>query len=215
LDEVDQLDLSALYDLLRINQYVKTPLGIIFISNDVHVFSKAEPRIRSSMGIEEVEFKPYGFIEMKDILNERAKEAFYSYDSAVVSLCANHAVSKDGDVRVGLQCLLKAGRLAESKNAKKVSVQHAKAVMKSVKEAKPQILKERINEHERIILKVLGNKKWSAGKLYEKYCEEAEKQGIDPVTSRAARDFVNHLVDIGLVSISKKKVGKSRMIWKA
>ncbi|MFH1623479.1 MAG: AAA family ATPase, partial [Candidatus Aenigmatarchaeota archaeon] len=76
LDEVDQLDPDALYDLLRINQYVRTPVGIVFVSNNPHVFAKAEPRIRSSLGVEEVEFKPYTLDEMKDILGRRAKDAF-------------------------------------------------------------------------------------------------------------------------------------------
>ena len=216
LDEVDQLDLSSLYDLLRINQYVKTPVGIVFVSNNPHVFAKAEPRIRSSLGIEEIGFKPYSLIEMKDILKERAKGAFHSFDITAVTLCANHAVSKEGDVRVGLQCLLKAGRLAEQKNAKRVAVAHAKAVLKGVKEIKPQILGERINEHERILLQVLGNgKKWSAGELYEKYCDMAKDRYMGPVSDRAVRKFVNHLEEIGLVDISEKKVGKSRLIWKS
>jgi len=216
LDEVDQLDLSALYDLLRINQYVKAPVGIVFISNNPHVFAKAEPRIRSSLGVDEIEFKPYSLSEMKDILKERAKDAFNAFDPAAIILCANHAVNKGGDVRVGLQCLLKAGRSAEQENAKKVSVKNAKAVLKAVKATKPQILKERINEHEKIVLQVLGSsKKWSAGKLYKKYCDTAEKDGIKPVSDRALREFVNHLWAIGLVRISEKKVGKSRLIWKS
>ena len=116
LDEVDQLvlrDPSALYDLLRINQYVKNPIGIIFISNDKDVFVNLDDRIRSSMSIEEMEFKPYSIQEMKDILKERVKEAFFKVESGVILLAAAHAVKKGGDVRVGLECLLKAGRLAE------------------------------------------------------------------------------------------------------
>jgi len=78
-----------------------------------------------------------------------------------------------------------------------------------------EILKERINEHEKIVLRVLrSSKKWSAGKLYKKYCEAAKKDGIKPVSDRALREFVNHLRAIGLVKISEKKVGKSRMIWR-
>jgi len=217
LDEVDQLDLSALYDLLRINQYVnvKTSVGIVFISNNPFVFAKAEPRIRSSLGLDNIEFKPYTLAEMKDILDERATEAFRSFDEAVVTICANHAVSKGGDVRIGLQCLLKAGSLAEQKNAKKVCMDHARAVLKSVEEVKPKILEVRLSEHEKIVLRLLENgKKMATGKLYEKYCGLAKKEGIDIITDRALREFVNHLETLGLVKISEKKVGKSRLIWK-
>jgi len=210
LDEVDQLDMSALYDLLRINQYAKTPVGIVFISNNPHVFAKAEPRIRSSLGTDNIEFKSYNINEMKNILIERASNTFHSFDPAIVMLCANHAVQKGGDVRVGLQCLLKAGRMTEQKNAKKVRVEHVKPVLKDIDEVKPEILKEKINKHESIVLEVLKDgKKLSSGELYEKYKKLADV----PVSDRALRDFVNHLHEINLIEISEKKVGKSRMIW--
>jgi len=219
LDEVDQLEMSAIYDLLRIEQYVDTPVGLIFISNDRFVFFKAEPRIRSSLGIEEIEFKPYNHAEMKDILTERAKHAFRSFDQSVITLCSNHAVSKGGDVRIGLQCLLKAGRLADNRGSSKVEVDDAKTVMKDIGKVKPEILKEKINEHEKILLEAIEDgKKYSSGELYEKYKKIAEERfkddgEIEPVTDRSLRDFVNHLNEIGLLEISDKKVGKSRLIW--
>ena len=216
LDEVDQLRKDALYDLLRLNQYVKNPIGIIFISNYQHVFSDVEPRIRSSLAIEEAEFKPYTIAEMKDILTARARDAFRSFEPAAVMLCANHAVQKGGDVRVGLQCLQKAGRDAERDKAKKLGVKHVKAILKSVKEAKPQVLKEKVSEHEKMLLGVLSTtKKMSAGDVYKKYSELAKKKGKEPVSDRAVRDFIMHLKDTGLIEVTEKKVGKSRLIWKS
>ena len=216
LDEVDQLDKDALYDLLRLNQYVKNPIGVIFISNYQRVFADVEPRIRSSLATEEIEFKPYTIAEMKDILASRAADAFRSFEPAAVMLCANHAVQKGGDVRVGLQCLLKAGREAERDEAKKLCVKHVKAVLKSVKEAKPQVLKEKVNEHERMLLDAMSvTKKMAAGSVYKKYSKLAKKRGKEPVSDRAVRDFINHLVEIGLVETTEKKVGKSRLLWKS
>ena len=215
LDEVDQLKKDGLYDLLRINQYVKNPTGILFVSNYPNVFADAEPRIRSSLAIEELRFKPYTLAEMKDILNVRACDAFHSFEPAAVMLCANHAVQKGGDVRVGLQCLLKAGREAEKEDTKKLKVVHVKTVLKEVKEAKPQVLKAQINEHEKTILEALSaHRKLTAGGLYKKYCELAKKKATRPVSNRAVRDFIKHLEEIGLVEMTEKKVGKSRLIWK-
>lgn len=216
LDEVDQLESDALYDLLRIGQYVNTPVGLVFISNFKHVFAEAEPRIRSSLAIEELEFKPYTIVEMKDILAERSKYAFQSIDSAALLLAANRAVQKGGDVRVGLQCLLKAGRVAEEENAHKVSVEHVKEIMRSVGEAKPKILKERITDVERRILKILGDgKKWKSGLLYEEYKKLAKRSGEEPMTARMFRKYVNHLAEIGLVKIADRRVGSHRIIEKA
>jgi cell division control protein 6 len=210
LDEVDQLDNEALYDLVRINQYIHSPVGIIFVSNNPHVFASIEPRIRSSLAAEEIEFKGYSILEMKDILAQRAKDAFHSFDSAVVMLCANEAMQKGGDVRIGLQCLLKAGREAE-KDARTVKVEHVKKIISKVKPAKPELLKERITDTERKILDILGDREWKSGELYEEY----KRQSSKPISDRAFREYVNHLSEIGLVKIAPKRVGSHRIICKA
>jgi len=215
LDEVDQLvfrEEEALYDLLRINQYIENPVGLVFISNNPYVFADVDQRIKSSLGIEEIEFKPYSLEEMKNILKERAKLAFFSVEDGVIMLCANHAVQHGGDVRVGLECLLKAGRAAERKNSRELKVEHVKEILSTVKPAKPEILKERINEDEKIILDILEEKrKLFSGELYKEYCKRVEI----PVSERSFRNFVNHLAKINLVKIWKRKrgiKGKTRVI---
>jgi cell division control protein 6 len=217
LDEVDQLVFSeeeALYDLLRINQYVENPVGIVFISNNPYVFTNVDPRIRSSLDIESIEFKPYSLQEMKDILQERIKLAFVAVEEGVLMLAANTAVNKGGDVRVGLECLIKAGRLAEQEHADKVKVEHVKKILPSIKPVKPEILEERVTEDERIILEIVKEKrKIFSGELYEEYCKRIDV----PVSERRFRDFVNHLAEIGLIKIRERKRGirgKTRVISK-
>jgi cell division control protein 6 len=219
LDEVDQLEQEALYDLLRINQYVPGPVGLVFVSNIRHVFASMEPRIRSSLAVEELEFKPYSILEMRDILAERAKYAFHSIDPAAVMLCANHAVQNGGDVRVGLECLLKAGHAAEDegviggRDSGRVSAEHVKGILRAVHAAKPEILKERISDTERAIVKILADgKAWKSGLLYKAYKKLSEKEGRRTVTDRAFRDCVNHLAEIGLVTIAPKRIGSDRII---
>ncbi|MEM5773337.1 MAG: AAA family ATPase [Candidatus Aenigmatarchaeota archaeon] len=217
LDEVDQLvfhDDAALYDLLRLNQYLKIPVGLIFISNNKFVFANVEPRIRSSLNIEEMEFKPYSLLEMKDILEERVKLAFTSFESAIILLAANHAVQNGGDVRVGLECLFKAGKEAEREGAREVRVAHMKKILTSVKAIKPEILKERLNLDEKIILQIVEEKKKIfTDELYEIYCKKIEF----PVSDRRFRDFLNHLREIGLLKIHVRKrgvVGRKRLVMK-
>jgi len=217
LDEVDQLifkEQEALYDLLRINQYIENPFGLVFISNNPYVFADVEPRIKSSLSIEEIEFKPYSLEEMKDILEERVDLAFGSVEKGVALLSANHTVQKGGDVRVGLEILLKAGRLAESENSRKLKVEHVKKILPSVKPAKPEIIKEKIREDERIILEVLEEKKeLLSGELYKEYCKRIES----PVSERMFRDFVNHLGELNLIKVRRRKrgiKGRTRVISK-
>lgn len=211
LDEVDQLifrDQSVLYDLLRINQYVKNPIGLVFISNDKYVFANIEPRIRSSLDIEEIEFRPYSLLEMKDILQKRVKQAFYQVEAGVVILVANHAIKKGGDVRVGLRCLLKAGRIAEEENCDKVKVEHVKSVLRKVGKVKPEIIKEKINKDEKTILEILKNSgRIYSGELYKMYCEKIEK----PKTDRMFRSYLDHLEQLKMIKIRRKK-GNRRII---
>ncbi|HKZ45710.1 MAG TPA: AAA family ATPase [archaeon] len=215
LDEVDQLifnDEEALYDLLRINQYVDNPIGLVFVSNNPYIFANIDPRIKSSLSIEELEFNSYSLEELKDILQQRARLSFFSIEDGVILLAANHALQNGGDVRVGLECLLKAGKTAEKRNSKKLKVEHIKEILITVKPAKPQILKERVNEDEKMILDILNEKnKIFSGELYDEYSKRAQI----PVSERAFRDFVNHLAEIGLIKAHERKrgiKGKTRVI---
>lgn len=215
LDEVDQLlykDQKVLYDLLRLNQYVKNPIGVIFISNNPHVFANLEPRIMSSLSLDEIEFRPYTLQEMKNILQERVDYGFYSVEEGVVALASAHAINKNGDVRVGLECLMKAGRLAEKENSDGVKVVHVKKVLKTVGEIKPEILKENVTDVEKIIVDIVNNKKnnLTFDELYKIYEETVES----PITKRMFRDYVNHLDSVNLLKIGKRKFGKSRFVLK-
>lgn len=214
LDEVDQLvnkDQKILYDLLRLNQYVKNPIGLIFISNNPHVFANLEPRIMSSLSLDEIEFKPYTLNEMRDILQERVEYGFCSVEQGVVALASAHAINKRGDVRVGLESLLRAGRLAEQENSDKVKVDHLKKVLKEVKQVKPEILKEKINDIEKIIVDIVDVKqRITFDELYDEYFKSVPK----PLSKRMFREYANHLSEIGLIRIMKKKIGNSRIISK-
>ncbi len=215
LDEVDQLiykDQKVLYDLLRLNQYVKNPIGIIFISNNPHVFVNLEPRIMSSLSLDEIEFKPYTLQEMKNILQERVDYGLNSVEEGVVALASAHAINKNGDVRVGLECLLKAGRLAEKESCDRVNVMHVKKVLRTVDEVKPEILKDNISDVEKLILDISDKRgKTTFNELYDEYSESIK----EPLTKRMFRKYVKHLDSINLLKIGKRKLGKSRFILKA
>ena len=157
LDEVDQLiknDPSVLYDLLRIENYTKQKIDLIFISNDKYVFRNVEDRIKSSLNLEEIEFKQYTFLEMKDIIEQRMKDAFVAYEEGVSALVAAKAAEK-GDVRVALEILLKAGRIAKDK----LRVEDVKKVIKEEINPKAQEIMKVLNEEEKRILEILDKPK--------------------------------------------------------
>jgi len=121
-------------------------------------------------------------------------------------LIANSAVKGGGDVRIGLELLLKAGRLAEQKNSDKVGVEDVRNVIRDVGLVKPKILKDRINETEKIIIDMIANGKLTSGELYKKYCESVE----EPISERMFRNFINHLSEIGLIKVRDKKHAKGQ-----
>ena len=215
LDEADQLifkEPGALYNLLRVNQYVDNKhITLVLISNNPHVFAKLESRVTSSLNIEEIEFKPYNITEMKEILKERASHAFVGFESAAVLLAANQAVSKGGDVRIGLQCLQKGGMNAEKKGDVKLKVGYMKDVVKVVTDVKSEIVKKKVNENEKIIVDLVNKlEEISFTNLYEKYCKKVD----NPVSVRMFQDYVKHLEQTKMIRVSEKKIAGKRMIYR-
>ncbi len=207
LDEVDQLikkDENALYDLLRINQYVKNPVGLVMISNYKDIFLNLEPRIKSSLDVEGIEFKPYTIQEMKNILEERCREAFRPavIESGVVLLCANHAINRGGDVRVGLEVLRKASRIAEDEGENKILVDYVKQVLPSVKAVKMEIMKEKLEGVDKNIVDLLAKKKeFTSSELYEEYVKTYGNIGQSTLTQH-----IKHLKDINLVRVKESRI---------
>jgi cell division control protein 6 len=213
LDEVDQLiskEPGALYSLVKGDQTGRE-VTLVMISNNPHILSRLESRVLSRLSVDEVEFRPYKIGEMKDILAERARLAFKSFDSAAVMMAANHALQKGGDVRVGLQCLQRAGRLAEREGASKLAASHVSSVLKGVSEARPAVVKGRLGAHEKVIVDIVNeDSPLSLSQLYEVYSKTVE----NPSSLRMVQDYVKHLADCGMLRLSERKVGGKRMIYR-
>src|SRR5215471_10349373 len=134
LDEIDALvkrseDDSLLYELTRINESLGDGwIGIIGISNDLHFKDFLDPRVLSSLGEEELIFKPYTGDELYDILDQRSQQAFQEkvLDESALRLCAALAAGEHGDARRALDLLRVAGEIAERDQAPKVLEGHVR-----------------------------------------------------------------------------------------
>ncbi len=208
LDEIDQLvkkDDSALYDLLRINQYVKTPVGLVMISNYGNIFAKVEPRIKSSLDTQQIEFKGYSIQEMKDIIKERCKEAFRTgiVQEGVTLLCANHAVNRGGDVRVGLECLRKAARACEQEDGEKILVKHVKQILPSVKTVKLRLMRDRLEGVDKNIVELLKTKKKI---IFSKFMKDYNKN-YEALSDTSLKQHLDYLEGAGLVRTEETRSG--------
>jgi len=228
LDEIDALVKdcgdSLLYELTRINEGLEFgKLTIVGVSNDLKFKDLLDPRVLSSLSEEEVIFKPYTALELKDILEERAEAAFIKgrLTNGALNLCSALAASEHGDARRALDLLRVAGELAEREGASGVSEEH-------VRWAQEKIEKDRVVEvlttlplHSKIVmlgallLKKGTRENCTTGDSFEVYKEVCSRLGVDHLTQRRVSGLINELDLVGLINarvVSFGRYGRTKRV---
>ncbi|MGC8912252.1 MAG: hypothetical protein ACP5K8_09280, partial [Nitrososphaeria archaeon] len=161
-------------------------------------------RIKSSLALTEIEFPAYSPNELFDILKDRVE---YSFRPGTIknNLIKIVSVAAEGDARVALEILRRAGKKAEDKGLKEVTIEEIKQAIKEAKKTKATFFLSKLNEHQKVIYEILGKRKrMASGMLYKEYAKNVNK----PVVDRAYRNYMKQMVELGLV----KAEGKGR--WK-
>jgi cell division control protein 6 len=230
LDEVDKLKGDeALYNLSRINSDLKhAKVSIIGISNDLKFTEFLDPRVKSSLGEENMIFPPYDAGELQDILNQRAdialKEA--SIDEGVVQLCSALAAQEHGDARRALDLLRMSAELAERANAHRITRKHVKLAQSKIEiDRIVEVVRTLPAQSKLILLAILlqecYNKKTettgaiTTGEVYEIYKALCKKTRTDALTQRRVADLISELDMLGIITarvISKGRYGRTRDI---
>ncbi len=228
LDEIDQLVKKVgdelLYNLTRINaELEKSQISIIGISNDLIFVDNLDPRIKSSLSEEEILFPPYNALQIQDILNQRAKEAFNEQviEPGVIEKCSAYAAREHGDARRALELLRVAGELAERNGYTQVKIKH-------IDDAEDKIERDRIMDiittqpkqfqavlHSILSLYTKKNNIIFTGKAYEVYKGTCFRAGLRPLTQRRVSDIIAELDMLGIINakvISKGRYGRTREI---
>lgn len=230
LDEVDKLKGDeALYNLSRINNDLKkAKVSIIGISNDLKFTEFLDPRVKSSLGEENMIFPPYDAGELQDILEQRVDIALKegSVDEDVIPLCSALAAQEHGDARRALDLLRMAAELAERSGALKVT-------KKFVRQAQSKIEIDRIKEVVRtlptqsklILLAILLQEKHNeksgktgsitTGDVYDIYEDLCKKTRTDSLTQRRIADLISEMDMLGIITarvISKGRYGRTKEI---
>lgn len=206
LDEMDKLILSGhsdiLYDLSRMNEVYNVKISMVGIINELNLITTLDPRIRSSVINADVEFKPYTVPQLKEILNERAKYAFYDYEEDAIGLAAAYGYKLNGDARISISILLNSGRIAEKNGANKLMVEHVQEAFKSKSYIMRKVEKNEIklNQEEKKIVDILKKGGITSGELYKKLPEMNE---------RTIRNYIKKLEETGLIEL-KEVVGKGK-----
>ena len=190
LDEVDQLKESdVLYTLAR------NGCGLILASTHYHALMHLPSRIKSSLVLTEIEFPAYKPDELFDILKDRVEFSLRP-GSLKDELIRIACVASKGDARVGLEILRRAGKKAEDKGLKHVTIEEIKQAVKEARKTKISYIFSKLNEHQKIIYEILEKKrKMPSGLLYKEYCKLVSK----PVVARAYRNYMKRMFKLGLV----------------
>jgi len=228
LDEIDQLVKKTgdeiLYNLTRINSELKeSQIAIVGISNDMMFTDYLDPRIKSSLSEEELNFKSYNAVQIQDILAQRAKEAFKEgvLNQGVIAKCAAYAAREHGDARRALELLRIAGEIAEREGVQKVEIKHLdEAEEKLEKDRVVDIVASQPKQFQAVLYSVLllsakNNKIIETGDLYNTYTKICANASLRPLTQRRVSDVIGELDMLGIINaktISKGRYGRTREI---
>ena len=228
LDEIDKLVEKSgddtLYNLSRMNSELENSrISIMGISNDLKFTDFLDPRVKSSLGEEEIVFPPYDANQLRDILQHRADVAFKSgaLTEDVIPLCAAFAAQEHGDARRALDLLRTAGELAERGQADTVEESH-------VRQAQDKIELDRVVEVVRtlptqskivlfaiILLEKNGVHNINTGEVFNIYKRLCEEIDADVLTQRRVTDLISELDMLGIVNavvVSKGRYGRTKEI---
>jgi cell division control protein 6 len=229
LDEIDNLVKKSgddiLYNLSRINSDLKkAKVSIIGISNDLTFTDYLDPRVKSSLGEEEIIFPPYNADQLRDILEQRSRVAFKEdmLEPSVIPLCAAFAAQEHGDARKALDLLRVSAEIAERMRDTAVREEH-------VRKAREKIEQDRITEVVRtlptqsklvlysIVLLDRGTpgKELNTGDVYNVYRRLCRMIDADVLTQRRVTDLISELDMLGIVNatvVSKGRYGRTKEI---
>ena len=230
LDEVDKLKGDeALYNLSRINSNLKyAKVSIVGISNDLKFTEFLDPRVKSSLGEENLIFPPYDAAELQDILNQRALIALKPdcLDKDVVPLCAALAAQEHGDARRALDLLRMAAELAERQGVSRVSKKFVRLAQNKIETDRvTEVIRTLPAQSKLILLAIVlqqqhDSQKGTAGpittgEVYEIYKDLCKKTRTDSLTQRRVADLISELDMLGIITarvISKGRYGRTREI---
>jgi cell division control protein 6 len=227
VDEIDSLVQKAgdeiLYTLTRINgELKKSKISIIGITNDLSFIDRLDPRVRSSLGEEEMVFPPYNAVQLQDILRERMALAANkdSVDEGVIEKCAALAAQEHGDARKALDLLRVSGELAERSGESRIRLAHVDLAQDKIDQDRVvQIAKSQPRQSQAILYTIVQlaekDKDIETGDVMSTYNRLCSEQGLKPLTQRRVSDLIAELDLFGMIEtrvISKGRYGRTRVI---
>ena len=228
LDEIDKLVEKSgddtLYNLSRMNSELESSrVSIMGISNDLKFTDFLDPRVKSSLGEEEIVFPPYDANQLRDILTHRAEVAFKdgALTDDVIPLCAAFAAQEHGDARRALDLLRTAGELAERDQTDCVNEEHVRKAQEKIElDRVVEVVRTLPTQSKLVLFAIItleknGVKNINTGEVYNVYQRLCEEIDVDVLTQRRVTDLISELDMLGIVNaivVSKGRYGRTKEI---
>ena len=230
LDEIDKLKGDeALYSLSRINSELeKARVSVIGISNDLKFTEFLDPRVKSSLGEENMVFYPYNADQLQDILKDRIEIALKTdtLDGDVIPLCAALSAQEHGDARRALDLIRVSAELAERNKDHRITRNHVKTAQNKIEiDRILEVVRTLPNQSKLILYSILlfdkqnkgagRTQAMNTGEVYDIYKQLCKKARYSILTQRRAADLISELDMLGIITarvISKGRHGRTREI---
>jgi cell division control protein 6 len=228
LDEIDKLVEKSgddtLYNLSRMNSELdNSRVSIIGISNDLKFTDFLDPRVKSSLGEEEIVFPPYDANQLRDILQHRSEVAFKqdALSEDVLPLCAAFAAQEHGDARRALDLLRTAGELAERDQSEDVTEDHVRRAQDKIElDRVVEVVRTLPTQSKLVLYAILllednGVHNVNTGEVYNIYKTLCDELDADVLTQRRVTDLISELDMLGIVNavvVSKGRYGRTKEI---
>ena len=212
IDEIDSLikpnskksDKDVFYMLTRANERLENGfLMIIGISNDLTFKERLDPRVLSSLREEETVFSNYTVEQIREILEDRIKEAFVPnvVDSAALNLCAAMSGQEHGDARRAIDLLRVAGEIAEREQSDIVKEDHIRRASLKMEEDKETTALNSYPLHEKLLmLAVMKANGGTTGEIYQSYKNLCKTTRQKELTQRRVTQMLSEIEMTGLIS---------------
>jgi len=228
LDEIDKLVEKSgddiLYNLSRMNSDLdQSRVSIKGISNDLTFTDYLDPRVKSSLGEEEIIFPPYNANQLNDILHNRATTAFKKgvLEDGVIRMCSAFAAQEHGDARRALDLLRTAGELAEREGGSQVTTNHVESAQEKIElDRVIEVIRTLPDQSKFILFTILILVKKNVpyittGEVYNLYRQYCKERDSDVLTHRRVTDLISELDMLGIINaivVSKGRYGRTKQI---
>jgi archaeal cell division control protein 6 len=209
LDEADKIVGDELFYTLMEDIYLKS---LILITNERDWLAKIDNRVRSRLMVDVLEFTPYTYEEIKDILQERVGYAFvpgvFQPDALELVTEKTHQA---GDIRTGLFLLKQAGEVAEGKGLRTITREH---VEKSVEKVKDFHIKspDQLGGQEQRILNFVNDHSGKTAKIIHELYSQEEKMSYSTFQRRLKQLEKGKF--ISLKEVNTGQLGKTTLVMK-